>query len=305
VIEEQVPAALANERVDRIVAFVLDCSRSDAVEVIIAGGVEVDGAPARSGKVRLAVGQVVTIDPSFLPVDEPPAADPDVTFDVVYVDDDVVVIDKPPGLVVHPAAGHRSGTLVNGMLARFPQIASVGEMHRPGVVHRLDVGTSGLMIMALTDHAHRFLGQALARRDVRRIYRALVFGHLANPNGVVDAPIGRDHRDPLKMAVVVDGKPARTHYTVRHEFRSPAAVSELECRLETGRTHQIRVHLAAIGHPVVGDVTYGGGRDTVASPRPFLHAAGLAFVHPTGNTLMEFTREPPVDLQAVLAQLRG
>lgn len=304
-IEEQVPAALANERVDRIVAFVLDCSRSDAVEVIIAGGVEVDGAPARSGKVRLAVGQVVTIDPSFLPVDEPPAADPDVTFDVVYVDDDVVVIDKPPGLVVHPAAGHRSGTLVNGMLARFPQIASVGEMHRPGVVHRLDVGTSGLMIMALTDHAHRFLGQALARRDVRRIYRALVFGHLANPNGVVDAPIGRDHRDPLKMAVVVDGKPARTHYTVRHEFRSPAAVSELECRLETGRTHQIRVHLAAIGHPVVGDVTYGGGRDTVASPRPFLHAAGLAFVHPTGNTLMEFTSEPPVDLQAVLAQLRG
>jgi 23S rRNA pseudouridine1911/1915/1917 synthase len=303
VIEEQVPAALANERVDRIVAFVLDCSRSDAVEVITAGGVEVDGAPARSGKVRLAVGQVVRIDPSFLPIDKPPTADPDVTFEVVYADDDVVVIDKPPGLVVHPAAGHQSGTLVNGMLARFPQIASVGEMHRPGVVHRLDVGTSGLMIMALTEHGHRVLGQALARREVRRIYRALAFGHLTNPNGVVDAPIGRDHRDPLKMAVVVDGKPARTHYTVRRTFTSPAAVSELECRLETGRTHQIRVHLAAIGHPVVGDVTYGGGRDTVVSPRPFLHAAGLAFIHPTSNAPMEFTSEPPTDLQAVLAQL--
>jgi 23S rRNA pseudouridine1911/1915/1917 synthase len=144
---------------------------------------------------------------------------------------------------------------------------------------------------------------ALGQRDVARVYRTLVWGHLANPNGVIDAPIGRDHRDPMRMGVVVDGKSARTRYAVLATYSTPAAASSLECRLETGRTHQIRVHLSAIGHPVVGDGTYGGIRHGVTSPRPFLHAAEIAFVHPTTNQLLSFSSQLPADLRDVEAQL--
>jgi len=213
------------------------------------------------------------------------------------------VIDKPAGLVVHPGAGHPDGTLVNGLLARFPEIAVVGEPHRPGIVHRLDVGTSGLMAVAHSQRAYHALVDALATRDVGRVYRALVWGIPANPIGVVDAPIGRDHRDPMRMAVVVDGKPARTRYRVITEYHEPAEIASLECRLETGRTHQIRVHLAAIGHPVVGDGTYGGIRNPVAAPRPFLHAAALELLHPVTRVAMTFQSPLPPDLGAVEAAL--
>lgn len=300
-IEESIPAALAGERLDRIVALIAECSRSEAAGLISDGAVTVDATPAVAGKLRLLEGQVVTVDTSFLPGEFVPEADESVEVRAVHVDDDVIVVDKPAGLVVHPGAGNMSGTLVNGLLARFPEIAEVGERHRPGIVHRLDVGTSGLLVVARTDRAYHVLVDALSRRDVGRVYRALVWGRLDNPNGVIDAPIGRDHRDPMRMAVVVDGKPSRTHYRVLHEYRVPAEASSLECRLETGRTHQIRVHLSAIGHPVVGDPLYGGVRPPASSPRPFLHAAELSFDHPVSGERLRFESEVPSDLAAVEA----
>lgn len=303
-LHETIPSALGGERVDRIVSLMTGVSRSDAAGLVAAGGAEVDGVVQRSGKLRLAEGQSLVIDPTLLPVAPLPAPDPDVVFAVVHVDEHLVVIDKPAGLVVHPGAGNPDGTLVNGLLARFPQIGGIGETHRPGIVHRLDAGTSGLLVVALSPEAHAGLGAALARHDVERTYRSLVWGHPANPIGVVDGPIGRDHRDPTRMAVVVDGKRARTHYRVERTHDRPVDVAEVECRLETGRTHQIRVHLAAIGHPVVGDATYGGARSGLVIGRPFLHAAALAFEHPVTAEHLRFESPLPADLEAVIARLR-
>ena len=280
-----------------------DCSRSDAAILVAAGGAFIDGEVHPVGKVRVREGQVVRVDPSFLPVTELPAADSSVEFTVVHADDHLIIIDKPAGLVVHPGAGNPDGTLVNGLLARFPEIADVGETHRPGIVHRLDVGTSGLLAVARTQRAYHALVDALAARDVGRVYRTLVWGHLANPVGVVDAPIGRDHRDAMRMAVVVDGKTARTRYRVLQEYRRPTEASSLECRLETGRTHQIRVHLAAIGHPVVGDGTYGGVRSGIMPARPFLHAAALELSHPVTGDDLRFDSPMPADLADVEAAL--
>ena len=302
-IHEEIPAALAGERLDRIVALVTDASRSDAAALVAAGGVEVDGALTTSGKLRLQLGQRIDVDETKLPTTAAPAADPTVQFTVVYDDEHLIVVDKPAGLVVHPGAGNPDATLVNGLLARYPDIAGIGESHRPGIVHRLDVGTSGLMVIARSVRAYHSLVYALAQRDVARVYRTVVWGHPINPNGVIDAPIGRDHRDPMRMAVVVDGKSARTRYQVLVQYSTPADATALECRLESGRTHQIRVHLAAIGHPVIGDGTYGGIRHGIASPRPFLHAAELAFIHPISNEPMSFTSPLPDDLAAVEAQL--
>jgi 23S rRNA pseudouridine1911/1915/1917 synthase len=303
IIREEIPAALAGQRLDRIVALLTDASRSDAAALVDAGGAHVDGATASSGKVRLALGQVVEIDPSKLPRRLLPEAEPDIIVPVVYADDDVIVVDKPAGLVVHPGHGHPTGTLVNALLATFPEIASVGDEMRPGIVHRLDVGTSGLMIVARSEPAYDMLVAALSSRRVTRGYRTLVWGHLASPTGLIDAPVGRDHRDPLRMAVVVDGKPARTRYRTIRNYDAPSIVAELECHLETGRTHQIRVHLAAAGHPVVGDGAYGGIRTGVVAPRPFLHAAALAFRHPRTSQELSFTAPLPPDLVGVLDEL--
>lgn len=302
-IEEEIPAALAGERLDRIVALITECSRSDAQALLTAGGVTLDGEVHRVGKLRVKQGQVVTADPDLLPAPTGPLPDPSVEFTVVHVDEHLIVVDKPAGLVVHPGAGNPDHTLVNGLLARFPEIAEVGEPHRPGIVHRLDVGTSGLLAVAHTQRAYIELVDALANRDMGRAYRTLVWGRPANPHGVIDAPIGRDHRDPMRMAVVVDGKPARTRYQVLRHFRAPADVTSLECRLESGRTHQIRVHLSAIGHPVVGDATYGGVRSGVVSPRPFLHAARLELAHPLTREPLVFESPMPDDLAAVEAGL--
>ncbi|MEY4174415.1 MAG: pseudouridine synthase RluD, partial [Actinomycetota bacterium] len=213
-IEEEIPAALSGERLDRVVALVVGCSRSEAQQLLALGAVTVDGEAQSVGKLRLSEGQRVSVHPELLPGPEAPAADPAVEFTVVHADEHLIVVDKPAGLVVHPGAGNPDGTLVNGLLARFPEIAEVGESHRPGIVHRLDLGTSGLLAVARTQRAYHELVDALASRDVGRVYLALVWGHLANSHGVIDAPIGRDHRDPMRMAVVVDGKPSRTRYKV-------------------------------------------------------------------------------------------
>jgi 23S rRNA pseudouridine1911/1915/1917 synthase len=232
-----------------------------------------------------------------------PGPDPTVEFGVVHVDDTVIVVDKPPGLVVHPGAGNPDCTLVNGLLARFPDIAEVGEPHRPGIVHRLDGGSSGLLVVARTQHAADSLIEQFASHRATRVYIALVWGHPEAQHGVIDAPIGRSHSDPLRMAIVADGRPSRTEYRVLQRFAVPADLALLECRLETGRTHQIRVHLGSINHPLVGDPVYGQRRPRLQLERPFLHAAQLAFVHPGTGEHVEFTSDLAPDLKARLATL--
>lgn len=304
-IVEIVPAALAGQRLDRIVALALDVSRSVATHVVENGGVEVDGVPTPSGKVRLDEGQQVTIDPAALPVEVAPQPDDSVEFDVIHADDHVIVVDKPAGLVVHPGAGNADGTLVNGLLARFPELAEVGgDPVRPGIVHRLDAGSSGLLVVARTaDAVDDLIGQ-FADHHAMRVYMALVWGHPDAPHGIIDAPVGRSKRDPLRMAVVADGRWARTEYRVLDRFDVPAELSLLECELETGRTHQIRVHLSSINHPLVGDPVYGQRRPKLQLERPFLHAAQLAFDHPGTGERVTFRSELPPDLQARLDTLR-
>ena len=300
---EEIPESLSGERLDRIVSLLADVSRADATVILANHGVSVDGEPATSGKVRLRAGQIVEIDPTSLPVPELPGPDAAIPVTVVFADDDVIVVDKAPGVVVHPAAGHKGGTLVNGLLARFPEIAEVGDPERPGIVHRLDVGTSGLLVVARNDDAYESLVGQLSEHDVERRYVALAWGRFDAPVGTVDAPIGRDPRDPLRMAVVATGKEARTHFRVERTFDEPE-VSLVTCELETGRTHQIRVHLAAIGHPVVGDGTYGGQRPGWLADRPFLHAARLSFRHPSTGDVVSFDSELPADLCELLDRCR-
>lgn len=297
---EEVPAALAGERLDRIVALIGDISRSDATKTIAAGGVSVDGDAAASGKVRLVEGQVVSVDPEAFPQIELPGPDADVDFDVIHEDDSVIVVDKPPGLVVHPGAGNDAGTLANGLLARYPDIEDVGDRMRPGIVHRLDAGSSGLLVVARTNESAERLIAQFADHSATRVYDAMVWGVPDAPHGIIDAPLGRSRSDPLRMAVVADGRPSRTDYQVIGTYSAPAVVSRLECRLETGRTHQIRVHLSSINHPLLGDPTYGQRRPNLGLKRPFLHAAELQFEHPATNERVTFRSPLAADLQAWL-----
>jgi 23S rRNA pseudouridine1911/1915/1917 synthase len=272
------------------------------VQVLLArDAIVVDGRPVGKSH-RLVVGTVIEVldGPA---VDLPPAGDAAVAVDVRYADDDVVVVAKPAGLVVHSGAGHADGTLVNGLLARFPEMASVGDALRPGIVHRLDRDTSGLLVAARSARAYESLVQQISTRSVERRYVALAWGALSSPRGVIDAPIGRSTARRTRMAVRETGKEARTEYEVRTTFDTPVCAL-LDCRLETGRTHQIRVHLSAIGHPIVGDATYGGARETIKLDRPFLHAALLAFDQPTTGERLEFEDPLPAELARVLAQLR-
>lgn len=299
----RIPESLAGERLDRVVAMLCELSRHDAAGLVDAGEIRVDGRVQPRRSTRLAAGQLLELDVPEAAAAVTVVADPAVVVDVVHVDDDVIVIDKPPGMVVHPGSGNPTGTLVHGLLARFPELAGVGEPERPGIVHRLDRDTSGLLVVARTDAAHRSLSEALRRRAVTRRYHTLVWGHLGQQHGLIDAPIARSPHEPTKMAVVRGGRDARTDYEVRARHDLPVSVTELTCRLETGRTHQIRVHLQAIGHPVVGDPRYGGARSSLPSPRQFLHAEHLAFAHPGTGETMAFDSPLPADLLDVLDRL--
>jgi 23S rRNA pseudouridine1911/1915/1917 synthase len=300
---ETVPTALAGERLDRFVAMVVGCSRAQAAALVADGAVTVGDEVATVRSVKLAEGDAVVIDAAAVGEDTALAADPSVPLDVVYEDADVIVVDKPADLVVHPGAGNDTGTLAQGLLARYPEVASVGQPDRPGIVHRLDRGTSGLLVVARSPAAYEGLVEALSTHAVEREYATLVWGHPEATSGLVDAPIGRSAREPTRMAVSNRGREARTRYEVVRTFDEPAPVALLTCRLETGRTHQIRVHLQAIGHPVVGDSRYDGWREAIPLPRPFLHAARLAFAHPVTGEPLAFTAPLTSDLEAVLATL--
>jgi 23S rRNA pseudouridine1911/1915/1917 synthase len=295
-----VPETLEGERLDRTVAMLTGWSRAEVQTLVRDGGVLVNGAPASKSH-RLHTGEVIELL-ERPPVAEPPTAEP-VPLAVVHADDAVIVVDKPAGLVVHPGPGHAHGTLVHGLLHDFPDLASVGDPERPGIVHRLDRDTSGLLVVARTDAAYRALVDALSERVVDRRYLALVGGIPEARRGAIDAPIGRSTRHRTRMAVRQGGRPARTAYEVRAEWPE-RDVALLECRLESGRTHQIRVHLAAIGHPVVGDVAYGGrsGAD-LGLGRPFLHATTLGFDHPVDGRDLTFESPLPVELARVLDAL--
>jgi 23S rRNA pseudouridine1911/1915/1917 synthase len=301
------------ERLDKFLADQLGLSRTQAARLVADKAVTIDGKPARASRV-LTRGERVTIR---FPDDQPPrmlkpAAIPLV---VVYEDEHLAVIDKPAGLVVHPAPGHWDDTLVNALVARGTTLAG-GAEGRPGVVHRLDRNTSGLMVVAKTDLAHRRLGAAIAARRVRRTYAALAWGHLDASPTVIDAPLARHPTDRKRMTVTARGRPARTDAWVVGRF---GVADLLRLELHTGRTHQIRVHLEHIGHPVVGDPTYAGGgsrrisgagrREAEAleraTPRQALHAAGLAFRHPLTAAPLEFRAGWPADLRESLRLAAG
>ncbi len=295
----EVTPTLAGERLDRVVALLWDLSRRQVAELVASGGVHVSGRVAAVRACRVVEGDVIEVDLSE--ATEPTGVEPDpgVEVAVVACDDQVIVVDKPPGLIVHPGAGHPTGTLVNGLVARWPEIAGVGQPVRPGIVHRLDAGTSGLLVVARTPSAYTSLVAQLAARTVGRRYLALVWGRVEAPVGLIDAPVGRSQRDRTQMAVSVDGREARTRYEVISRHDEPAPVTLVACGLETGRTHQVRVHLAAIGHPVVGDVRYGGARPQLQVSRPFLHAFELGFDHPATGERRSWTSPLPPDLEEV------
>ncbi len=302
-LEEELPLALDGERLDRVVSMLGEVSRARAGELVDAGVVTLDDQAVTQRSRRVRAGERLAVHVALALPNRLPVADPGVAVPVIHEDAHLFVIDKPPGLVVHPGAGNPTGTLVNGLLAIDPAIASVGDPARPGIVHRLDKGTSGLLVVARTEEAYEGLVAMLSAREIDRRYTALAWGEPAPARGMVDAPIGRSQRDPTRMAVVHDGREARTGYEVVRTFTQPARVSLLTCRLYTGRTHQIRVHLAAIGHPVVGDERYGGVRPGVSVGRPFLHAAALSFRHPVTGEHLELASPLPADLAAVLDTL--
>ena len=301
-----VPDSLDGERLDRALALLMGVSRSEVATAIAAGEVQVDRHPALTRSVRLRGGQVVAVQQMEPTATAPlqPAVGPAPV--VVLIDDDVIVVDKAAGVVVHPGAGSQGPTLVESLLAIAPAMAEVGPLERPGVVHRLDVGTSGLLMFARSERAFTDLIEQLSARTVRREYITAVRGHMENPRGVIDAPIARSVRQRTKMAVVASGRPARTHFVVTASADGASGgVDGLRCRLETGRTHQIRVHLSAVGHPVVGDLPYGGGRLPDRGERPFLHAAVLGFRHPGSGEYVEFQSALPADLRQAWSNLGG
>ncbi len=286
-----VPLEANGQRIDRFLATSMpDLSRTQVQRLIEQGMVLYAGRPTRASQ-PLRPGTVIhVIIPPPVPVELVPESIP---LDVVYEDTDIAVINKPAGLVVHPAPGHPRGTLVNALLARYPDLAIGGEV-RPGIVHRLDRDTSGLLVIARHDAVLRALVEQQQARRMRKIYQALVVG-CPPVSGTIDAPIGRDPRDRLRM--VADGRPARTHYRVIATFGD---YSLLEVQLETGRTHQIRVHLRHLGYPIVGDPVYGPRRSHLRLTRQFLHAGQLGFFHPSNGQWCEFTAPLPSDLSSVL-----
>jgi 23S rRNA pseudouridine1911/1915/1917 synthase len=290
-----IPLEMAGLRLDQALARLLPGeSRTRLARLIEEGHVTVDGEAAASRR-KVRSGEAVDVSLVARPVDE--AYRPEaIALPVVHEDADILVIDKPAGLVVHPGSGNRAGTMLNALLHHAPATAN---LPRAGIVHRLDKDTSGLLVVAKNEAAQADLVRQLQARSVKRTYLALVRGRVAGP-GTVDAPIGRHPVQRTRMAVVAGGKPAVTHYRVRETFERHTL---LECDLETGRTHQIRVHLASIGHPLEGDPVYAG-RGARLLPRQALHAWKLAFHHPRGGEIVRFTSPMPADLRALLARLR-
>ena len=290
----------AGVRLDAFLSADGSLTRSQAARLIAEGRVRVNGKPAAKSA-RLSGGETVTVDvPQLRETALPPQ---DIPLDVVYEDDDVIVVNKPTGLVVHPAPGHPDGTLVNALLHHCgDSLSGIGGEKRPGIVHRIDRDTSGLIIAAKNDAAHLALSAQLKDHSLSRTYECLVTGNMKQDSGTVDAPIGRSSADRKKMAVVPTGRRAVTHWEVVARY---PGVTHLRCRLETGRTHQIRVHMAYIGHPILGDTVYGAKKPVPGLTGQCLHAAGLRFVHPRTGEPVELHCPLPPEFTAMLQKLQS
>ena len=286
-------------RLDAFLAHAMeDLTRSAAAKAIEEGRVLVSGkVPSKS--LKLTGNETIEFTPEEpAPIDAVPQ---DIPLDVVYEDDDVIVVNKPSGLVVHPAPGHSDGTLVNALLFHCgASLSGVGGALRPGIVHRIDRDTSGLIIAAKNDYAHQFLSAQLADHTLARTYECIVVGNLREDSGTVDAPIARDSRDRKRMAVVPGGRRAVTHWTVLARY---PGYTHVQCRLETGRTHQIRVHMAYLGHPILGDTVYGSKKPVPGLTGQCLHAVGLQFIHPRTKELVSLSCPLPEEFTAALRKI--
>ena len=289
-----------NQRLDAFLASSLDgLTRSQATQLIESGEVAVNGR-AVSKSYKLAGGEDIAVT---LPEPEPVEAVPqDIPLDVVYEDADVIVVNKPSGMVVHPAPGHPDGTLVNALLYHCAgTLSGVGGALRPGIVHRIDRDTSGLIIAAKNDAAHQYLSAQLADHTLARTYECIVVGKLREDRGTVDAPIARHPTDRKRMAVVAGGREAVTHWEVIARY---PGYTHVRCRLETGRTHQIRVHMAYIGHPILGDTVYGAKKEVPGLTGQCLHAVGLRFLHPRTHEVVELSCPLPDEFTRMLQKIR-
>lgn len=289
-----------NQRLDAFLASSLDgLTRSQATRLIESGEVAVNGR-AVSKSYKLAGGEDIAVT---LPEPEPVEAVPqDIPLDVVYEDADVIVVNKPSGMVVHPAPGHPDGTLVNALLYHCAgTLSGVGGALRPGIVHRIDRDTSGLIIAAKNDAAHQYLSAQLADHTLARTYECIVVGALREDRGTVDAPIARHPTDRKRMAVVAGGREAVTHWEVIARY---PGYTHVRCRLETGRTHQIRVHMAYIGHPILGDTVYGAKKEVPGLTGQCLHAVGLRFLHPRTHEVVELSCPLPDEFTRMLQKIR-
>lgn len=289
-------------RLDRALAEALpDLSRTQVQKLIKEGEVQLNGQPVKSS-LRLEQSETLLVTlPELVVIELKPEAIP---LDIRYEDADIILVNKPAGMVVHPAIGHETGTLVHAILSHCPDLPGIGGEKRPGIVHRLDKDTSGLMLVAKSDKALRYLQKQFKERTVSKTYLALVEGDIQPPAAFIDAPIGRDPRQRKKMAVIrsqsFTSRPAQTSYQL---LTSYGDYSLVECHPHTGRTHQIRVHLAFVGYPLVGDTVYGRRKQTLPLNRHFLHAAALSFLRPSDHELLSFEAELPPELQAILDQL--
>ena len=295
----QVNPENAGERLDAFLAEQLeDVTRSAAAKLCAGGSVTREGKPLGKNY-RLTGGETIDV---ALPDPEPmDAVAQDIPLDVVYEDADVIVVNKPKGLVVHPAPGHPDGTLVNALLHHCAgSLSGIGGALRPGIVHRIDRDTSGLIIAAKNDYAHQCLSAQLQDHSLARTYECVVVGNLKADSGTVDAPIGRHPVDRKKMAVVANGRPAITHWEVIARY---GGYTHVRCRLETGRTHQIRVHMAHIGHPILGDTVYGAKKAVPGLQGQCLHAVGLRFIHPRTGEVVECSCPLPEEFREVLRKL--
>lgn len=293
----QVTKVTANAR--RLDVFLAsdELTRSAAAKIIAEGGVLVNGKAAKPSQ-ALVAGDIVTL---FIPEIKSCGASPeDIPIDIVFEDEYIIVIDKPKGMVVHPAPGHSGGTLVNALLNRCAEnLSGINGVSRPGIVHRIDKDTSGLLVVAKNDAAHNGLAALLAEHKIQREYIAIARGSFKTDKGTVDAPIGRDPKERKRMAVISGGRTAITHFKVNQRFKSYSLIT---ATLETGRTHQIRVHMKYIGHPILGDITYGGDKVFGAESQT-LHAERLSFVHPISNQNMTFFSSPPKYFIDILKKL--
>ena len=299
VIKITIEQEVAGERIDKALATIQEgWSRSQVGNWLDEGAIKVNGTDVKA-KYKVKEGDVIEVD--VPEVEDLEIVAEELNLEIVYEDADVLVVNKPRGMVVHPAPGHTSGTLVNGLMHHCKDLSGINGVARPGIVHRIDKDTSGLLMVAKNDVAHESLVNQLVEKSVTRKYTALVHGHIPHDKGTIDAPIGRDQKDRQKQAIVDNGKHAVTHFQVIERFGN---FTLIECRLETGRTHQIRVHMNYIGFPLAGDPKYGP-KKTIDFPGQVLHAGILGFKHPVTGEYLEFSAPLPEDFENVLTELRN